>query len=278
MSRTPIEPLRWWVQKVLPTVYDDSLSFQELLGKVVNKLNEVIVNVDEFEQEVDNKLAEYEAQLANYMTEAEVQALIDELEIRIGNQLDIAFSQIDRLNEDKVDKRSAESGDVSPYLYGYGQNKTQFGIKAQSTPEPGAVVVRDLAGRARVEGPENDKDIANKKYVDDNVAEIDHDLDVMSQQVANNAQLIFNLEGVVATKVGRDGTVANAEQLVSTVYTTNKEPYLFRTAGGSVDIGDRENDTIVGGTVCWNQLVKSTDILCEIIPDGHYFKIGRAHV
>lgn len=33
--------LRFWVQMVLPAVYDDSLSYMELLNKVVKKLNEL---------------------------------------------------------------------------------------------------------------------------------------------------------------------------------------------------------------------------------------------
>lgn len=37
-----IKDLHFWVQKVLPLVYDDSLSYYELLAKVVKKLNEVI--------------------------------------------------------------------------------------------------------------------------------------------------------------------------------------------------------------------------------------------
>ena len=39
-----INPLRYWCQKVLPLVYDDSLSYYELLNKVVHKLNELINN------------------------------------------------------------------------------------------------------------------------------------------------------------------------------------------------------------------------------------------
>ena len=52
-------------------------------------------------------------------------------------------------------------------------------------------------------------------------------------------------------------TVGNAEQLVSTVMTEDKVPYVFRTSGGSADIGNRENDMLVGGTVGWNQLVQN---------------------
>ena len=48
-----------------------------------------------------------------------------------------------------------------------------------------------------------------------------------------------------------------AEQLISNVYETENESYLFRTSGGSVDIGPREMDKLVGGTIAWNQLVGS---------------------
>lgn len=37
-----VRPLFFWSQKVLPLVYDDSLSYYEVLSKVVNKLNELI--------------------------------------------------------------------------------------------------------------------------------------------------------------------------------------------------------------------------------------------
>lgn len=35
----------------------------------------------------------------------------------------------------------------------------------------------------------------------------------------------------------------------------DQTPYLFRASGGGLAIGDRETDKLVGGTVCWNQLV-----------------------
>ena len=53
-------------------------------------------------------------------------------------------------------------------------------------------------------------------------------------------------------------TSGTAEQLISTVVTEDKVPYNFRTAGGSADIGNRETDMIVGGTIAWNQLGHDT--------------------
>lgn len=68
-----------------------------------------------------------------------------------------------------------------------------------------------------------------------------------------------NITELEETKANIDGsyqqmTVGNAEQLVSSIKEEDKVPYLFRTSGGSIDIGDREEDKIVGGTVAWNQL------------------------
>lgn len=48
--------------------------------------------------------------------------------------------------------------------------------------------------------------------------------------------------------------VGSAEQLLSTQFVEDSVPYKFRTSGGSKDIGNREYDEIVGGTVAWNQL------------------------
>lgn len=45
-----IGQFRFWCQKVLPAVYDDSLSYYELLCKIVHKLNEMI-EVDNIQSE-----------------------------------------------------------------------------------------------------------------------------------------------------------------------------------------------------------------------------------
>lgn len=42
-----IQPFKYWTQRVLPQVYDDSLSYTELLGKVVAHLNEVTESQNE---------------------------------------------------------------------------------------------------------------------------------------------------------------------------------------------------------------------------------------
>ena len=71
-------------------------------------------------------------------------------------------------------------------------------------------------------------------------------------------------------KPDADGTIANAEQLTSNIYEEDNTPYNFRTSGGSIDIGDRETDMLVGGTVAWNQLVNSGDTSVTV-QSGHKY-------
>lgn len=69
-----ITPFRYWCHKVLPLVYDDSLSYYELLCKVVEKLNEVIELTDETKVIVD-KLKNY---VDNYFGSPEFEQLIND--------------------------------------------------------------------------------------------------------------------------------------------------------------------------------------------------------
>lgn len=62
-SLLPLRPLFPYVQTVLPTVFDDSLSYLETLGKVVKALNDTTSNVNTLEQAVRAfavDLAQYE--------------------------------------------------------------------------------------------------------------------------------------------------------------------------------------------------------------------------
>lgn len=49
-----LQPFRYWCQKVLPLVYDDSLSYYELLCKVVDYLNKTMEDVETLHDDVDD--------------------------------------------------------------------------------------------------------------------------------------------------------------------------------------------------------------------------------
>lgn len=50
-------------------------------------------------------------------------------------------------------------------------------------------------------------------------------------------------------------TVGNAEELVTGLEEEESVPFIFRTSGGHLEIGSREDLTVVGGSLAWNQQV-----------------------
>lgn len=77
-----IDKVKFWCYKVLPLVYDDSLSYYELLCKVVSKLNELIEKYASFDNMVE-----------------EIQSAIDALQKQI-DEFDTTY--IEKLIKDKL--------------------------------------------------------------------------------------------------------------------------------------------------------------------------------
>lgn len=128
---------RFWCQKVLPLVYDDSLSYYELLCKVVAYLNDVIENVDGLKIDIDKLLVAY-GELEDY-----VNNYFDNLDVQqeINNKLDVmatdgTLSQIineqifNDLNsrithvEEEIPRIEAEIPKITENLYSYVNEKT----------------------------------------------------------------------------------------------------------------------------------------------------------
>lgn len=102
----------------------------------------------------------------------------------------------------------------------------------------------------------------NAKYYADAAEEAAATLTVDDEMSGSSTNPVQNkvIAAALDKKLDLDGysalaTVGNAEQLVSTVRVIDKAPYIFRKSGGSADIGNREYDTVVGGTNAWNQLL-----------------------
>lgn len=67
-SYTELRPFRFWCQKVLPLVYDDALSYYELLCKVVDFLNKTMEDVETLEGDVTSMYTAYD-QLQQYVND-----------------------------------------------------------------------------------------------------------------------------------------------------------------------------------------------------------------
>lgn len=79
--------LRFWCQKVLPLVYDDSLSYYELLCKVVTYLNTVISDLDATEHNVDQLKQAYDI-------------LVQFVDDKIGHIEEVVEDQLQQMLED----------------------------------------------------------------------------------------------------------------------------------------------------------------------------------
>ena len=61
-----LQPFRYWCHKVLPLIYDDSLSYYELLCKVVAYLNEAMEDVETLHGDI-TKLHSAYTELQSYI-------------------------------------------------------------------------------------------------------------------------------------------------------------------------------------------------------------------
>lgn len=83
---TEVKPLCYWVQHVLPLVYDDSLSYMELLARVTKRLNELIEN--------NNKLPDYIMELIKeYISSGEIEKVL--AEVLANYMLNVKFPPAD---------------------------------------------------------------------------------------------------------------------------------------------------------------------------------------
>lgn len=128
-----IDKVKYWCYKVLPLVYDDSLSYYEVLCKVVEKLNELVEKYsgfDELIEEINDAIAKLQKQLDDLDT-TYIETLIKEkltnmIYVRITDAgyivyyipdgwEDITFNTI---GLDISNEQLAEEGHVSGYDYG----------------------------------------------------------------------------------------------------------------------------------------------------------------
>lgn len=111
----PITPLCVWVQKVLPLVYDDSLSYYEVLAKVAAKLNELIEIVNVQGEGIYGYIDE---QFAAFKTEwnAELQAKLDALTQTINQNNEIINGRLDTFQADYTSQISAAEAKLTQQI------------------------------------------------------------------------------------------------------------------------------------------------------------------
>ena len=107
---TELKTFKFWCQKVLPLVYDDSLSYYELLCKVVNYINNIINDLNELTEKVDNNYNDLNNKITNLTT------LFNQLKSYVDNY----FKNLDVQDEinNKLDEM-AQDGSLEEILAPY---------------------------------------------------------------------------------------------------------------------------------------------------------------
>lgn len=156
---TDLQPFRFWCQKVLPLVYDDSLSYYELLCKVVDYLNKTMEDVGVLEADVTGLHEAYkklQGYVNDYFSTLDVQEEINnKLDIMTENgtlsNLISAYVKVSpqyaNNTTDMTDKTVLYINGADGYLYKWnGSDWTSTGILYQSAVTPIAfygTLVRD---------------------------------------------------------------------------------------------------------------------------------------
>lgn len=154
-----LQPFRYWCQKVLPLVYDDSLSYYELLCKVVDYLNKTMEDVETLHGDVTNLHTAYEelqSYVNNYFSTLDVQ---EEINNKLDNMVEngslgdliSAYVKVSPQyadnTSDMFDKTVLYINGSDGYLYKWsGSAWVSTGIKYQSAVTPIAfygTLVRD---------------------------------------------------------------------------------------------------------------------------------------
>lgn len=117
MLNNDITPIELHCQKILPLVYDDSLSYYEVLCKAAQKLNEVIDNNNElvkqwelYKNDIDKAFGDYTAELDQKFTELSdhFSELFYRYKYEVNDEIREAFADQDRKLKAQDDKLAAQ--------------------------------------------------------------------------------------------------------------------------------------------------------------------------
>lgn len=135
----PTGSFKFWAQKVIPLVYDDSLSYYEVLCKLVNYLNDVIQNVDNLNDSIDSTNESFET-LETYVNTTK-DALINAYD-ELQGYVNTYFDNLDVQQEidEKLDNM-ADSGELSDLISPFIPDLVSAWLTSHVNPVGSAVVV-----------------------------------------------------------------------------------------------------------------------------------------
>ena len=135
-----MKPFRFWVQTVLPLVYDDSLSYYELLNKVIKYINDFIKQENQFAEVIEEytaKVDEIKAYVEGYFDSTDFKQTVEEaldkmaedgeLDAIIRPVLDALAADINQRVSDVEEEVSGYSEQISGAVTAAGNAETAVG-------------------------------------------------------------------------------------------------------------------------------------------------------
>ena len=185
---TPEQPFRFWCQKVLPLVYDDSLSYYELLCKVVNYLNNTMQDVNALAGDVSAIATAY-TQLETYVNE-----YFDNLDVQ-----EEINSKLDEMAED-----GSLTALISPLIPPVVTEWLEENIQPYATPIDSSLTIEDAAADAKVTGENIHAGYAIT--IGDKIA-----VDTTNKTVTLKAGSLFYWDGGAVTNIAADVTYTESD-------------------------------------------------------------------
>ena len=151
MIGNKLEPFKFWCQKVLPNVYDDSLSYYEYLCKLNEYLNEVIEQINTLTDNMSDYESDLTAQWTTYSNDLTLQWTTYRNELSAQWQtyktyIDNYFNNLDVQTEinNKLDQMALNgtlSALIEPFVGSDIQNTVNAWLTAHVDPVGSAVIV-----------------------------------------------------------------------------------------------------------------------------------------
>ncbi len=240
-----LKPFRFWCQKVLPLVYDDSLSYYELLCKVVEYLNNVILDTVELQQ-LFTELKDY---VENYFNNLSVQEEINNKLDQMAENGELAlllkdavlytldFYRIGRVIEDEVIQGVCFGKDgVIVYSTASGSvvKISSAGVQLQKVTNSLFSHANSLAfdGDSTIYLAPNDTYYVTLNYEDlDIIEKIDTDFTVSSVAIDNKTGRLYFMDNTSSLAEIRD-----SDGLVCTINNGNAIPQGFAVFSSNIYI------------------------------------------
>lgn len=182
ISKITGAPFRFWCQKILPAVYDDSLSYYELLCKVVDYLNKVM----EDDINVVNLVNELEEFVNNYFNNLDVQEEINNklnAMAEDGSLLAVIAPHLDPIIEDY---EATLDADLAEYKDTIDTDITEFKSAVNDELDAQNTEIETFKSDITTQVTTQNTTISNfTTSISETVAEQDNDISVMQSQMNN---------------------------------------------------------------------------------------------